>query len=52
MHITASIVINDNESSLIKDFQEWLEKLAPQKKKIIITTRQERTMDFFIYGEL
>lgn len=32
MHITASIFINDNESGLIKDFKEWLEKLAPQKK--------------------
>jgi len=32
MHITASVFINDNESGLIKDFKEWLEKLAPQKK--------------------
>ena len=30
MHITASIFINDAESGLIKDFKEWLEKLAPQ----------------------
>jgi secondary thiamine-phosphate synthase enzyme len=30
MHITASVFINDNESGLIKDFQEWLEKLAPK----------------------
>jgi secondary thiamine-phosphate synthase enzyme len=29
MHITASVFINDNESGLIKDFQVWLEKLAP-----------------------
>lgn len=31
MHITSSIFINDNESGLIKDFQEWLEKLAPKE---------------------
>lgn len=31
MHITASVFINDNESGLLKDFEEWLEKLAPQK---------------------
>lgn len=30
MHITASVFINDNESGLIKDFKEWLEKLAPK----------------------
>lgn len=32
MHITASVFINDNESGLLKDFREWLEKLAPMKK--------------------
>ena len=32
MHITASVFINDNESGLIQDFKEWLEKLAPMKK--------------------
>lgn len=32
MHITASVFINDNESGLIQDFKEWLEKLAPKKK--------------------
>ena len=31
MHITASVFINDNESGLIQDFQEWLENLAPKK---------------------
>jgi len=29
MHITASVFINDEEDGLKKDFQEWLEKLAP-----------------------
>ncbi len=33
MHITASVFINDNEGGLLKDFKEWLEKLAPQKKE-------------------
>ena len=31
MHITASVFINDNESGLHKDFENWLEKLAPEK---------------------
>jgi secondary thiamine-phosphate synthase enzyme len=29
MHITAAIYVNDNESGLIEDIGEWLEKLAP-----------------------
>jgi secondary thiamine-phosphate synthase enzyme len=29
MHITASVYINDDESGLIADYDEWLEKLAP-----------------------
>ena len=32
MHKTASVFINDNESGLIQDFKEWLEKLTPMKK--------------------
>jgi len=32
MHITASVFINDNESGLLKDFEEWLEGLAPKDK--------------------
>jgi len=32
MHITASVFINDNESGLIQDYKEWLEKLAPMVK--------------------
>ena len=31
MHITASVFINDNESGLIQDFKNWLEKLAPKE---------------------
>ncbi|UCG28741.1 MAG: YjbQ family protein [Bacteroidales bacterium] len=30
MHITASIFINDDESGLHRDFEAWLEKLAPE----------------------
>jgi len=29
MHITASVFINDNESGLHEDYQQWLEELAP-----------------------
>ncbi len=29
MHITASVYINDDEHGLIKDYDKWLEKLAP-----------------------
>ncbi len=29
MHITASVFINDNESGLLRDYQKWLEELAP-----------------------
>ncbi|MFA5088902.1 MAG: secondary thiamine-phosphate synthase enzyme YjbQ [Candidatus Omnitrophota bacterium] len=31
MHITASVYINDDESGLIKDYDDWLEKLAPHE---------------------
>jgi secondary thiamine-phosphate synthase enzyme len=31
MHITVSVFINDNESGLHRDFERWLEKLAPEK---------------------
>ncbi len=30
MHITASIYVNDAESGLIRDIDEWLGKLAPE----------------------
>lgn len=33
MHITASVYINDAESGLISDFQEWLKKLVPLDKQ-------------------
>jgi len=29
MHITASVFINDDEPGLHRDYQRWLEKLAP-----------------------
>jgi len=31
MHITASVYINDNESGLLADNDDWLEKLAPHE---------------------
>ncbi len=32
MHITASVYVNDAESGLIQDIDEWLEGLAPFKQ--------------------
>ncbi len=32
MHITSSVFINDDESGLHRDFEEWLEVLAPYRK--------------------
>ncbi|MCF7668656.1 MAG: secondary thiamine-phosphate synthase enzyme YjbQ [Verrucomicrobia bacterium] len=31
MHITASVYINDAEPGLLRDYEEWLEKLAPHE---------------------
>ena len=31
MHISASVFINDDESGLHQDYENWLEKLAPEK---------------------
>ncbi|MCX6984097.1 MAG: secondary thiamine-phosphate synthase enzyme YjbQ [Lentisphaerae bacterium] len=31
MHITASVFINDDESGLHQDYENWLEKLAPHE---------------------
>ncbi|MEE8110412.1 MAG: secondary thiamine-phosphate synthase enzyme YjbQ [bacterium] len=30
MHITASVYVNDAESGLIRDIEEWLQNLAPE----------------------
>lgn len=30
-HITASVFINDDESGLIQDYDDWLEELAPHE---------------------
>jgi secondary thiamine-phosphate synthase enzyme len=32
MHITAGVYVNDDESGLIEDIDQWLEKLAPVNK--------------------
>ena len=34
MHITSSVYINDAESGLIEDFQQWLKKLAPMNPEL------------------
>lgn len=31
MHITASVYINDDESGLLADYEDWLEGLAPHE---------------------
>jgi len=31
MHITAAVYVNDDESGLIKDIDDWLERLAPHE---------------------
>jgi secondary thiamine-phosphate synthase enzyme len=31
MHITASVFINDDEQGLHRDFDDWLEKIAPHE---------------------
>ncbi|MDE1842327.1 MAG: secondary thiamine-phosphate synthase enzyme YjbQ [Thaumarchaeota archaeon] len=31
MHITASVFINDNESGLHRDYEKWLEEIAPHE---------------------
>ncbi len=33
MHITAAVYVNDDESGLIEDIDEWLEKLAPFRRE-------------------
>jgi len=32
MHITAGVFVNDNEPGILKDIDEWVEKLAPFRK--------------------
>ncbi len=41
MHITASVFVNDDESGLHQDYEEWLEKLAPHEP--IVLYRHNRT---------
>ncbi|HLQ29862.1 MAG TPA: secondary thiamine-phosphate synthase enzyme YjbQ [Ktedonobacteraceae bacterium] len=31
MHITASVIVNDEESGLFYDIMQWVEKMAPEK---------------------
>jgi secondary thiamine-phosphate synthase enzyme len=39
MHISASVFINDDESGLHKDFEQWLEKLAPYSPESYLHNR-------------
>jgi secondary thiamine-phosphate synthase enzyme len=39
MHISASVFINDDESGLHKDFEKWLEKLAPYSPESYLHNR-------------
>lgn len=41
MHITASVFINDDESGLHQDYEDWLEKLAPHEP--VSSYRHNRT---------
>ncbi len=41
MHITASVFINDDESGLHADYEEWLERLAPHEP--VSSYRHNRT---------
>ncbi|MBN1897371.1 MAG: YjbQ family protein [Spirochaetes bacterium] len=43
MHITASVYINDDESGLIQDYDDWLEKIAPHEPTSLY--RHNRTME-------
>lgn len=44
MHITASVFINDDESGLHQDYDEWLERLAPMSRFPGIGTMWVKTM--------
>jgi len=33
MHITASVFVNDEEEGLKKDFEKWLEEIAPTSRR-------------------
>ncbi len=41
MHITASVFINDDEPGLHRDYEDWLEKLAPHEP--VAAYRHNRT---------
>ena len=42
MHITASVFINDDESGLHADFENFLEKLAPEKPYSPVSSQRVR----------
>ncbi|MEX0920484.1 MAG: secondary thiamine-phosphate synthase enzyme YjbQ [Candidatus Pacearchaeota archaeon] len=52
MHITASVFINDNESGLLHDFRQWLEKLAPMNLDNLEKYRHNLTGEDNAYAHL
>jgi Uncharacterised protein family UPF0047 len=40
MHITAAVYVNDAESGLIQDYDDWLERLAPHEPTSQVPTRR------------
>ena len=42
MNITASVFINDDEPGLHRDYENWLEKLAPEKPTTALRTTPTR----------
>lgn len=52
MHITASVFINDNESGLLHDFRQWLEKLAPMHLDDLEKYRHNLTGEDNAYAHL
>jgi secondary thiamine-phosphate synthase enzyme len=42
MHITAAVYVNDAESGLIQDFDDWLEQLAPARADGAVSAQRRR----------
>jgi thiamine phosphate synthase YjbQ (UPF0047 family) len=40
MHITASVYINDDEQGLLRDYDQWLEKLARTRRQASTSTTE------------
>ncbi len=42
MHITAAVYVNDDESGLIADIDDWLERLAPHEPVVAVPPQPRR----------